>query len=107
MSEGNDSLVPTANTQKTIWSRLQRLANRPPASGSLAKNGIEPIRVDVNLIQQSKLGRLTNIVNKTDAGDAHIAVEDKAGHQLVNLPPILHKTMTYIAQSTMCLMIMH
>lgn len=83
------------------------MANRPPASGSLAKNSIEPIRVDVNFIQQSKLGRLTNIVNKTDAGDAHIAVEDKAGHQLVNLQPILHKTMTYIAQSTMCLMIMH
>ena len=83
------------------------MANRPPASGSLAKNSIEPIRVDVNLIQQSKLGRLTNIVNKTDAGDAHIAVEDKAGRQLVNLPPILHKTMIHITQSIMRLITKH
>lgn len=83
------------------------MANRPPASGSLAKNSIEPIRVDVNFIQQSKLGRLTNIVNKADASGAHIDVENKAGRQLVNLPPILHKTMIYITQSIMRLMIMH
>ena len=83
------------------------MANRPPASGSLAKNSIEPIRVDVNFIQQSKLGRLTNIVNKADASGAHIDVENKADRQLVNLQPILHKTMIHITQSIMCLMIMH
>ena len=84
MGDGNDTLVLTANTQKLFETDYKDWLTDLSTSGSLAKSGIETIRVDVNYIQQSKLGWLTDIVNKANADGAHIAVEDKAGHQLVN-----------------------
>ena len=84
---------------KTIWSWLQRLANRPPTSGSLAKNGIKTIRVDVNSIQLSKFGWFTDIVNKANADGAHITIEVNAGDQLVNPSAYLAQTITHITQS--------
>ena len=84
MGEGNDTLVLTANTQKLFETDYKEWLTDLSSSGSLTKSGIETIRVDVNYIQQSKLGWLTDIVNKANADGAHIAVEDKAGHQLIN-----------------------
>ena len=84
MGDGNDTLVLTANTQKLFETDYKDWLTDLSTSGSLAKSGIETIRVDVNYIQQSKLGWLTDIVNKANADGAHIAVEDKAGHQLVS-----------------------
>jgi len=82
--DGNDTLVLTAVTQRLFETDYKEWLTDLSASGSLAKSGLETIRVDVNFIQQSKLGWLTDIVNKANADGAHIAVEDKAGHQLVN-----------------------
>ena len=84
MSEGNDTLVLTANTQKLFDENYKEWLTDLSTSGSLAESGIETIRLDVNYIQQSKLGWLTDIINKANADGAHIAVEDKAGHQLVS-----------------------
>ena len=89
---GNDTLILTAATQRLFETDYKDWLTDLSTSGSLAKSGIETIRVDVNYIQQSKLGWLTDIVNKANADGAHIAVEDKAGHQLVN-------PSTYLAQS--------
>ena len=82
--DGNDTLVLTAVTQRLFETDYKEWLTDLSASGSLAKSGLETIRIDVNFIQQSKLGWLTDIVNKANADGAHIAVEDKAGHQLVN-----------------------
>ena len=82
--DGNDTLLLTAATQRLFDIDYKEWLTDLSASGSLAKSGLETIRVDVNFIQQSKLGWLTDIVNKANADGAHIAVEDKAGHQLVN-----------------------
>ena len=89
--EGNDTLVLTANTQKLFEADYKEWLTDLSTSGSLAKSSIETIRVDVNFLQPNKLGWLTDIVNKANADGAHIAVEDKAGHQLVN-------PSTYLAQ---------
>ena len=82
--DGNDTLVLTAVTQRLFETDYKEWLTDLSASGSLAKSHLETIRVDVNSIQQSKLGWFTDIVNKANADGAHIAVEDKAGHQLVN-----------------------
>ena len=82
--DGNDTLVLTAVTQRRFETDYKEWLTDLSASGSLAKSGLETIRVDVNSIQQSKLGWLTDIVNKANADGAHITLEDKAGHQLVN-----------------------
>ena len=82
--DGNDTLILTAATQRLFETDYKEWLTDLSASGSLAKSGLETIRVDVNYIQQSKFGWLTDIVNKANADGAHIAVEDKAGHQLVN-----------------------
>ena len=82
--DGNDTLVLTAVTQRLFETDYKEWLTDLSASGSLAKSGLETIRVDVNSIQQSKLGWLTDIVNKVNADGAHITLEDKAGHQLVN-----------------------
>ena len=82
--DGNDTLVLTAVTQRLFETDYKEWLTDLSASGSLAKSGLETIRVDVNFIQQSKLGWLTDIVNKANADGAHITLEDKAGHQLVN-----------------------
>ena len=82
--DGNDTLVLTAVTQRLFETDYKEWLTDLSASGSLAKSGLETIRVDVNSIQQSKLGWLTDIVNKANADGAHITLEGKAGHQLVN-----------------------
>ena len=82
--DGNDTLVLTAVTQRLFETDYKEWLTDLSASGSLAKSGLETIRVDVNFIQQSKLGWLTDIVNKANADGAHITLEGKAGHQLVN-----------------------
>ena len=82
--DGNDTLVLTAATQRMFDIDYKEWLTDLSASGSLAKSDLETIRVDVNSIQQSKLGWLTDIVNKANADGAHITLEDKAGHQLVN-----------------------
>ena len=82
--DGNDTLVLTAVTQRLFETDYKEWLTDLSASGSLAKSHLETIRVDVNSIQQSKLGWLTDIVNKANADGAHITLEDKAGHQLVN-----------------------
>ena len=82
--DGNDTLVLTAATQRLFDIDYKEWLTDLSASGSLAKSDLETIRIDVNSIQQNKLGWLTDIVNKANADGAHIAVEDKAGHQLVN-----------------------
>ena len=82
--DGNDTLILTAATQKLFETDYKEWLTDLSASGSLAKSGLETIRVDVNFVQQSKLGWLTDIINKANADGAHIAVEDKAGHQLIN-----------------------
>ena len=88
---GNDTLILTAATQRLFETDYKEWLTDLSASGSLAKSSIETIRVDVNFLQPNKLGWLTDIVNKANADGAHIAVEDKAGHQLVN-------PSTYLAQ---------
>ena len=90
--DGNDILVLTANTQKLFEADYKDWLTDLSNSGALAKSGLETIRLDVHFIQQNKLGWLTDIVNKANADGAHIAVEDKTGHQLVN-------PSTYLAQS--------
>ena len=90
--DGNDTLVLTAVTQRLFETDYKEWLTDLSASGALAKSGLETIRVDVNFIQQNKLGWLTDIVNKTNADGAHITLEDKAGHQLVN-------PSTYLAQN--------
>ena len=90
--DGNDTLVLTAATQRMFDIDYKEWLTDLSASGSLAKSHLETIRVDVNSIQQSKLGWLTDIVNKANADGAHITLEDKAGHQLVN-------PSTYLAQN--------
>ena len=90
--DGNDTLVLTAVTQRLFETDYKEWLTDLSASGSLAKSNLETIRVDVNSIQQSKLGWLTDIVNKANADGAHITLEDKAGHQLVN-------PSTYLAQN--------
>ena len=82
--DGNDTLVLTAVTQRLFETDYKEWLTDLSASGSLAKSHLETIRVDVNSIQQNKLGWLTDIVNKANANGAHITLEDKAGHQLVN-----------------------
>ena len=90
--DGNDTLVLTAATQRLFETDYKEWLTDLSASGSLAKSGLETIRIDVNFVQQNKLGWLTDIVNKANADGAHIAVEDKAGHQLIN-------PSAYLAQS--------
>jgi len=90
--DGDDTLVLTAATQRLFDIDYKEWLTDLSASGSLAKSGLETIRVDVNSIQQSKLGWLTDIVNKANAYGGHITVEDRAGHQLIN-------PTTYLAQN--------
>jgi len=89
---GDDTLVLTAATQRMFDIDYKEWLTDLSASGSLAKSDLETIRIDINSIQQSKLGWLTDIVNKANADGAHITLEDKAGHQLVN-------PTTYLAQN--------
>ena len=82
--EGNDTLVLSAATQNLFEADYKEWLTDLSSTGSLSKCNIETIRLDVRGLHIEKLGWFTDIVNKANADGAHIAVEDKAGHQLVN-----------------------
>ena len=81
---GNDTLVLSAVTQNLFEADYKEWLTDLSSTGSLSKCNIETIRLDVRGLYIEKLGWFTDIVNKANADGAHIAVEDKAGHQLVN-----------------------
>ena len=81
---GNDTLVLSAATQNLFEADYKEWLTDLSSTGSLSKCNIETIRLDVRGLHIEKLGWFTDIVNKANADGAHIAVEDKAGHQLVN-----------------------
>ena len=82
--KGNDTLVLSAATQNLFEADYKEWLTDLSSTGSLSKCNIETIRLDVRGLHIEKLGWFTDIVNKANADGAHIAVEDKAGHQLVN-----------------------
>ena len=82
--EGNDTLVLSAVTQKLFEADYKEWLTDLSSTGSLSKCNIETIRLDVRGLHIEKLGWFTDIVNKANADGAHIAVEDKAGHLLIN-----------------------
>ena len=82
--EGNDTLVLSAVTQNLFEADYKEWLTDLSSTGSLSKCNIETIRLDVRGLHIENLGWFTDIVNKANADGAHIAVEDKAGHQLVN-----------------------
>ena len=90
--EGNDTVVLSAATQNLFEADYKEWLTDLSSTGSLSKSNIETIRLDVRGLHIEKLGWFTDIVNKANADGAHIAVEDKAGHQLVN-------PSTYLAQN--------
>ena len=90
--EGNDTLVLSAVTQKLFEADYKEWLTDLSSTGSLSKCNIETIRLDVRGLHIEKLGWFTDIVNKANADGAHIAVEDKAGHLLIN-------PTTYLAQN--------
>ena len=89
---GNDTLVLSAVTQKLFEADYKEWLTDLSSTGSLSKCNIETIRLDVRGLHIEKLGWFTDIVNKANADGAHIAVEDKAGHLLIN-------PTTYLAQN--------
>ena len=82
--KGNDTLVLSAVTQNLFEADYKEWLTDLSSTGSLSKCNIETIRLDVRGLHIEKLDWFTDIVNKANADGAHIAVEDKAGHQLVN-----------------------
>ena len=82
--KGNDTLVLSAVTQNLFEADYKEWLTDLSSTGSLSKCNIETIRLDVRGLHIEKLGWFTDIVNKANADGAHIAVEDKAGHQLIN-----------------------
>ena len=82
--EGNDTLVLSAVTQKLFEADYKEWLTDLSSTGSLSKCNIETIRLDVRGLHIENLGWLTDIVNKANADGAHIAVEDRAGRQLIN-----------------------
>ena len=82
--KGNDTLVLSAVTQNLFEADYKEWLTDLSSTGSLSKSNIETIRLDVRGLHIEKLGWFTDIVNKANADGAHIAVEDKAGHQLIN-----------------------
>ena len=90
--EGNDTVVLSAATQNLFEADYKEWLTDLSSTGSLSKSNIETIRLDARGLHIENLGWFTDIVNKANADGAHIAVEDKAGHQLVN-------PSTYLAQN--------
>ena len=82
--KGNDTLVLSAVTQNLFEADYKEWLTDLSSTGSLSKCNIETIRLDVRGLHIENLGWFTDIVTKANADGAHIAVEDKAGHQLVN-----------------------
>ena len=81
---GNDTLVLSAVTQNLFEADYKEWLTDLSSTGSLSKCNIETIRLDVRGLHIEKLGWFTDIVNKANADGAHIAVEDRAGRQLIN-----------------------
>ena len=81
---GNDTLVLSAVTQNLFEADYKEWLTDLSSTGSLSKCNIETIRLDVRGLHIEKLGWFTDIVNKANADGAHITLEDKSGHQLVN-----------------------
>ena len=90
--EGNDTLVLSAVTQNLFEADYKEWLTDLSSTGSLSKCNIETIRLDVRGLHIENLGWFTDIVNKANADGAHIAVEDRAGRQLIN-------PSAYLAQS--------
>ena len=90
--EGNDTLVLTANSNNNFEVNYKDWLTDFSSTGSLVHSSIENIRLDVNRLQIGKLSWFTDIINQANADGAHIAVTDKAGHQLIN-------PSAYLAQS--------
>ena len=90
--EGNDTVVLSAATQNLFEADYKEWLTDLSSTGSLSKCNIETIRLDVRGLHIENLGWLTDIVNKVNADGAHIAVEDRAGRQLIN-------PSAYLAQS--------
>ena len=82
--EGNDTLVLSAVTQNLFEADYKEWLTDLSSTGSLSECNIETIRLDVRGLHIENLGWLTDIVNKANADGAHIAVEDRAGRQLIN-----------------------
>ena len=82
--EGNDTLVLSAATQNLFEADYKEWLTDLSSTDSLSKSNIETIRLDVRGLHIENLGWFTDIVNKANADGAHITLEDKAGHQLVN-----------------------
>ena len=82
--EGNDTLVLTANSNNNFEVNYKDWLTDFSSTNSLVNSSIENIRLDVDRLQIGKLGWFTDIINKANADGAHIAVTDKAGHQLIN-----------------------
>ena len=90
--EGNDTLVLSAVTQNLFEADYKEWLTDLSSTGSLSECNIETIRLDVRGLHIENLGWFTDIVNKANADGAHIAVEDRAGRQLIN-------PSAYLAQS--------
>ena len=90
--EGNDTLVLSAVTQNLFEADYKEWLTDLSSTDSLSKSNIETIRLDVRGLHIENLGWFTDIVNKANADGAHIAVEDRAGRQLIN-------PSAYLAQS--------
>ena len=90
--EGNDTLVLSAVTQNLFEADYKEWLTDLSSTASLSKCNIETIRLDVRGLHIENLGWFTDIVNKANADGAHIAVEDRAGRQLIN-------PSAYLAQS--------
>ena len=82
--EGNDTLVLSAVTQNLFEADYKEWLTDLSSTSSLSECNIETIRLDVRGLHIENLGWLTDIVNKANADGAHIAVEDRAGRQLIN-----------------------
>ena len=80
--EGNDTLVLTADNVDNFAANYQDWLSDLLSTGSLAKSGIETIRLNVNDLQISNLGWFADIINKANDNGANITVEDKDGHAI-------------------------
>ena len=81
---GNDTLVLTALTQKAFETNYKDWLINLNVPVNPMKDDLETIRLDVRNLHIDELGWFKDIINKANANGAHITVEDRAGHQLIN-----------------------
>ena len=81
---GNDTLVLTALTQKAFETNYKDWLISLNIPRAPIKDDLETIRLDVRNLHIDELDWFKDIINKANADGAHITLEDKAGHQLVN-----------------------